>query len=377
MQVFRAFLLVFNKHKGQVLMYVCIFVGIMSLIMSSSDSSDEYTSKQSEFAVFDYDESAISKGFIDSLSESDTLVEIENDDKETMQDELYARNVDCIVIIKKGFGDNLADAEKYLDLVTIPNTSAATSFKGKVDGFLNVFKVYIAGGYDVEEALEKTYSVMETEVEVSLPDGDDAANRSKAFSFYNYLGWVMVVMIVSGITPVLQVFSKPDVKARISVSAYKYSNYNKELVLGVACACLAVCALFGVLSVVMLEGEMFSAKGAMLVLNMICYMIVSISIAFLIAKISSNEEIISLLSNIISLGMAFISGIFVPAEFLGDTVLKVAHFMPAYWYSEACKNIDIKMSDNMGRIFMCIGMQLIFAVIIFVAAVIVDKRKKK
>ena len=43
-----------------------------------------------------------------------------------MQDELFARNVNCILIIKEGFS---------LDVVTIPCTQAATTFESAINSF--------------------------------------------------------------------------------------------------------------------------------------------------------------------------------------------------------------------------------------------------
>ena len=38
------------------------------------------------------------------------------------------------------------------------------------------------------------------------------------------------------------------------------------------------------------------------------------------------------MSNIISLGMSFLCGVFVPMELLGDGVRKINRFLPVYWY---------------------------------------------
>ena len=48
-----------------------------------------------------------------------------------MQDELFARNVNCVLIIKEGF---------KLDVVTIPGTQAATTFESVSYTHLDVYK---------------------------------------------------------------------------------------------------------------------------------------------------------------------------------------------------------------------------------------------
>ena len=73
----------------------------------------------------------------------------------------------------------------------------------------------------------------------------------------------------------------------------------------------------------------------MFILNMLVYACVALSLAFLVSKLTQSEQILSMCANVISLGMAFLCRIFVPREFLSDTVMAIAHFLPAYWYANA------------------------------------------
>jgi ABC-2 type transport system permease protein len=44
--------------------------------------------------------------------------------------------------------------------------------------------------------------------------------------------------------------------------------------------------------------------------------------------------------NVLTLGMSFISGVFVPQAILGKTVLTIAQFTPVFWFVKA--NIAIE-----------------------------------
>ena len=121
MQVFKSFFKILNKHKGQTLLYLCIFISIISVLSANNAFNDtsSYETTKPRFAVFDYDNSVESHALTGYLSKTCTKTDIKNDKKETMQDELFARNVDSILIIRQGFS---------LDVVTIPDTRAATTF---------------------------------------------------------------------------------------------------------------------------------------------------------------------------------------------------------------------------------------------------------
>ena len=86
-------------------MYIGIFAGVVFGFILPNNSGNEvaeYTSMKCSFAVFDYDNSEDSRAFTAYMEDLHTLVSIADDTKETMQDELFIRNVDCIIRIKKG-----------------------------------------------------------------------------------------------------------------------------------------------------------------------------------------------------------------------------------------------------------------------------------
>jgi ABC-2 type transport system permease protein len=116
-------------------------------------------------------------------------------------------------------------------------------------------------------------------------------------------------------------------------------------------------------------------KGALYVVNAIVYMCVALAITFLVSKISRNPEVISVFSNIISLGMAFLCGIFVPKELMSDGVNKVATCMPAHWYVETVECINNFKADKLGEIVGHMGVQLAFAMVIVVVALVISRRK--
>ena len=63
--------------------------------------------------------------------------------------------------------------------------------------------------------------------------------------------------------------------------------------------------------------------------------------------------------------MSFLTGIFVPLEFLGDGIIKLAHLLPSYWYILGVRLIDnYTEGADLGLLWQYIGIQLLFAVAI-------------
>ena len=89
---------------------------------------------------------------------------------------------------------------------------------------------------------------------------------------------------------------------------------------------------------------MMTPNGALLVINSLVLMIFIQAFSFMIAKFTSNREILSGVGNVFGLGSSFICGAFVPQNMLSPFVLGMAKFLPSYWFIKANNEI-IKLTD--------------------------------
>ena len=85
--------------------------------------------------------------------------------------------------------------------------------------------------------------------------------------------------------------------------------------------------------------------------------------------------------NIVSLGLCFLGGVFVPQEFFSDTIIKAARFFPTYWYVATNETIGgMKKLDTalFGEIFSQIGLVACYALVFFaVTLVVISNRRKR
>lgn len=82
----------------------------------------------------------------------------------------------------------------------------------------------------------------------------------------------------------------------------------------------------------------------------------------------------------ISLGLCFLSGVFVPQLFLGDSVLKVVQFNPVFWFvkaNETIGNLSVINQETLGPVFIDMGIVLAFAVAVFAIAMVVSRAQRK
>lgn len=382
MQVFNLYFKILRQNIGIMAMYLGIFIGIVVMVIVPQVVEQEkkgYVQSSCDFAVFDYDDSSLSKGLVSYLESVHHLEAIENDEKETIQDELYATNVQAVIRINEGYEEAFVNGtiEEQLEVFTVPDTIYSELFAQNLNSFLSVVNTYVEAGVGIDEALIKAEESMEVSVDVSFANADEISPEGELHYFFKYLAWIFIAMCVNAITMVLVVIDKKGVKERIQCSSYKFSRLNMEVSLGVMVTGIVIGAITNIVAFLVFNKEMLQPTAILYVLNSFCMIAIALSIAFLVAKLTDNPQVISMMSNVLSLGMAFLCGVFVPMDLLGDTVIKIAHFLPVYWYVRAIEVIDTFSADKAGTLATHMLIQLLFAAAILCVGLIVAKRKRQ
>ena len=68
-------------------------------------------------------------------------------------------------------------------------------------------------------------------------------------------------------------------------------------------------------------------------LNSFSCMLVALALGYFTGMISENAVALNGINNVLSLGLCFLGGVFVPLEMLGNGIVSIAQFLPTYWYS--------------------------------------------
>ena len=125
---------------------------------------------------------------------------------------------------------------------------------------------------------------------------------------------------------------------------------------------------------------LFTTHGLIIIINSLVFTFCATSIAFFLGTLITNKDAINGLVNIIALGSSFLCGVFVPQTWLPDTVLKIAHILPTYYYVNTNDRVATLEHINLTTLkpivintSIIIGMSIIFIIL----ANIVSKKKQK
>jgi len=382
MQVFKAFFKTVKRQSASLSIYFIIFLVLTVLLSSNGKSQQETTYKPTKvkIAVIDRDNTVLSKSLYNYIDKNHTIVTIK-DDKETMADELFYQNVEYILIINQGFQDKIkaGNTEDIIESVKVPQSISGAFVDNQINQYLSTLNIYLSSGYSVDDASKLSLDTSAISAQVSLQKTDNNSTvRSSTYYFFTYIPYILICILTVGLGSILITFRKYDLSSRIQCSALSIAKKNIALTLSSLLFSLVCWALFIIMAAIMYNTDFFSLKGLLYVSNSFVFLLIAMSIVYFISYFVESTNILSMISNVLGLGLSFLGGIFVPLEFLSNGVVAFARFLPTYWYVKANQIIDgyTGTSEQISRLLSYIGIEFIFAVTIFAAALAASRLRK-
>lgn len=384
MQVYKAFFKVIYKNLPQIMIYIVIFI-TLSVGLSNVNSNPvdmDFTETKINIAYVDNDGSTLSKGFKNYLSKITNIVEIP-DNAQKLQDALFFRDVEYIVRVPKGFTDGLMNSKTIqLEKTAVPASVSEIFIDNLINKYMNTANTYIRNidGISEQQLVSYIEDDLAQKAVVELKNKAGEVSKSdKVRYYYSYMAYSLFAVLILGVSAVMIVFNNKDIKNRNLCSPMKLTSMNFQLILGnLSYAVLAWFAMV-ITSYFMFGTYMFTAKGLLFSLNSLVFNFAALSISFLIGNIVKGPAAVSAASNVISLGTCFISGVFVPQELLGKTVLRIASFTPNYWYvrsNNIIANMPAVTSESFAPVLYNMLIVLGFAIASLAVTLAVVKQKR-
>ena len=399
MQVFKTFLLIAKKHLGAACVYLGIFIVLM-LMMSSNATNEafqQFHAASLDICVIDLDDSNASHALIDYLDASHEIVtphsldgsyqggSLSNKDKEVLQDNLYYQSIDYVLTIEKDFESRLlaGETDRLVTHSQLFTSCSAYLASTQITEYIHTTALYLAGGFPLEEALEQSSTALTNINDVNMIDfneGTDTVTSTDIFYYFQYLPYVLLSMLIIGLTPVIIKFNQKEVRQRTDCSALPISFRNAQIMLGCVLYSAMTWVLFLLVAALMYGTDaLFSTKGYLCILNSIAFLLITVALTLFLSTVVSSMNILNMLSNVIGLGMSFLCGIFVPQWLMGDAINAVARFLPAYWYVKSNNMISGFSGEYMSytTYWQCLGIQLAFAAALFALFMVSSKIKRQ
>lgn len=362
MNIFKNYFKIVRNHKFSVLLYTIIFLSISIFFLNSNSSNTDadYSEVKNNVYIEDRSNSQISKALVDYIGKREKIVS--DLDKENLDDELFYRTIDAIIMIPEDFENTKEIAYK-----SSPQSMYSFLVKQRVNEFIDKFDKYSKNGYSLEESIKYANSDLDKTIKVQKindlkqSNGDESASRF----YFNFVSYPLLSQILLVVTLVMSSYYKETVNKRQRVSPVSEKRTNLILILGHLVFGIIFWLLYLIICIVLVKDFEFNQVFLLAALNSFVFMISAVTLSMLVGKLFQDSNSLSVVINVLVLGSSFLSGVFVPMEFLGESTLKLARIFPNYYYILNNSLIDQgkKLSELMPNILILLGFSLVFVVL--------------
>ena len=376
MIVFKTFIKIIKKYKGTIILYTTMLLIFGTINMSSNSINTTFTSTKPDIAIVNNDENVgLTKNLIDYLSVN---TNVKNIDKENIDDALFYRDINYIIYIPKDYRkDILAGKKVNIDIKTTKDYNSYIA-DILIKKYIKIQDMYINGTNNEKELINLINRALESNINVEVKSNNNTNELNNLTKYFNFASYSIMAVIIYIICLVMTSFREENINKRIIVSSMNYKKHNLYIFLSSILYSLIVWIIYILLGIFAVKTNIFNLYGAIYTINLLIFTIVSLSLALLISNLIKNKSAVNGIVNVVALGSAFLCGAFVPMEYLPNTVLKISHVLPSYWYvktNNLLTDIDVLNINTLKPIFINMLVMIVFILIFILLNNIVSKRK--
>ncbi len=378
MIVFKSCFKIANKYKGVILLYTIILALFSSFNVQNNDNTMNFTSSKPDILIINEDENIGMTEFLVSYIKSNA--NIKEVDENLIDDSLFYRDVNYIIYIPKNFRTDFLSGKNPKIEVKSTGDYQASLADMILNRFIKLSSFYRDVYENEEKIIENVKNVLESNIEVTLTKEKDTYSLDKAVLYYNFANYAILAGCIYVICLILSSFKDIKISKRTIISSMNYKKFNINLLISNGIIALIIWFIYVVISFVLVGKVMFTSNGLLLIANSFVFLISAISIAFLIGNVINNKEAMNGIVNVIALGSSFLCGAFVPLSWLPDSVIKLAHILPSYYYIKNNDLIGEVVKFNLDNLLpILVNMLIIIAFMIFFVIItnVISRFKRK
>ena len=380
MAVFKTFLKIVNRNKFIIILYTVILITFAGFNMQTNDTSTSFVASKPDILIINKDENTgITNNLIKYIQNNSNIIDIEQSE-EAINDALFYRDVNYIIYIPENYRqDFMNDLNPKIEIKSTGDYQESLA-EMMLSRYIKVANTYKKDLNNEEDLIKRINETLEKEAKIEVTSKLDSDSLSRATFYYNFLNYSIIAGLVYIICLILSSFREEKIRKRTIISSMNYKKFNRQLLISNGILAIILWIFYVILSFILIGDIMFTKHGLILIANSFAFSICSLTIAFLIGNLINNKNAINGIINVIGLGSSFLCGAFVPVEWLPDSILKIAHILPSYWYiqsNEIIKTIEVVNIETLKPIFINISVIILFSVGYIILTNIITKNKRK
>lgn len=377
MIVFKTFWKVVKRYKSTIIGFTIMLVVFGSINMSSNDVTSSFKETKPDIIIVNNDNGVFSNNLVNYLKENANIIDVKNTEKD-IDDAIFYRDASYVVYIPKEYEESILNGEN--GNIEIKSSGDYTSYLAEMllTRYIKTIKVLSKEYSDKSVLLSKVNDVLDENSNVELTTKINTTELSRLSRYYNFASYTLIAVILFIICLVLSSFNKESIRKRIIVSSMDYKKHNKYILIASSLYSIFVVILYTILGFIIFGSLIFTERGLLYILNTFIFSFVALCMALFISTLVKSKEAVSGIVNVVALSQAFLCGAFIPTLWLPESVIKIAHILPAYWYintNDFLAELEVLSFANLKTVWINMLVLIGFAIIFIILNNIASRKK--
>lgn len=376
MTIYKMIIHIFSTYWKELIIYFLIFLGFVFVAIGQPEAGEnqEFSSVTLDIAVVNHSDDQLSEHLVDYLSASHEVEMLSDVTIEDVENEVFSGTYQGMLYIPENFEELVLNGQAdQVELLLNERDMSSAQLNTEVDKYLRLANARVASGVsDVSELTGQLDSTLNETAEVELIGGLDHQNVLLAYTTgIALVGYFVLQIILGTVGMAMSEIKSKKIQDRINLSGISNLRYNTQVVLGqVTYGGLILLVTLLVLWVYIPSS--IPIDYVRIIISLALFVLTALSMAFLMTAITNNRNIINGLTTVVSLGLAFLSGLFIPYEIMGTAIQRIAHFSPLFYFRQSVMKDINSYSDLLTEW----GLLLAFAVVFTLLGVAISQQKR-
>lgn len=377
MTVFKTFWKVVKRYRGTIIGFTIMLVIFGTINMSSNDVTSTFKESKPDIIIVNNDNTTLSNDLVSYFKETANIIDVKNTER-AIDDAIFYRDASYVIYIPDGYEESILNGGN--GNIEIKSSGDYTSNLAEMllTRYIKTIKVLSKEYSDKTTLLSKVNSALDENSKVELITKINTTELSRLSRYYNFASYTLIAVILFIICLVLSSFNKENTRKRIIVSSMDYKKHNKYILIASSLYSIFVVILYTILAFIIFGSLTFSERGLLYILNTFIFSFVALCMALFISTLVKSKEAVSGIVNVVALSQAFLCGAFIPVVWLPESVIKIAHVLPAYWYiniNNFLAELEVLSFTNLKPIWINMLILIIFAIIFIILNNIASRKK--
>lgn len=360
-----------------ILLEIAIFVVMVILVSKNLYTRDN---RIPVLLINEDEDTLLTEQFEDYLSKYVKFSDEDIAHESQLEEDLFYDNIRCVIRIPRHFTVNYMNG-KPVDIMRNELTESKDTvlIDILINKYLMVLKQCPNQGLPLEESIQVMEEMLSKKVMVSYVE--KVFPKKEQFALLeNYMAYILLSTIFLYTVSTIYYFKRDEIEKHNRIAPVAEKTIFRRVIF--LCILVGICLALimgGLVSIIVGIG-IRDKSVVMVIINELNYAVYCVAISSFIGMLIKSIKNIDSIGQLITLGITFLSGVFVKQEYLPDNIVMFSRHFPTYLYVKVnntwSKAEEMNFHDYQAFV-LNEGMILCISAIWILIALIIGERKVK